>query len=111
MNNLSQNIVNHRHVLHLTQEKLAEKAKISVNFLSKLERGASRTVSAETLQHLANALKISMEELLNGIDGEHSYTKGPYEISRRRDGKTSRKHFRIYRSSPGRPIAFCSGVP
>lgn len=80
MNNLSQNIVNHRHVLHLTQEKLAEKAKISVNFLSKLERGASRTVSAETLQHLANALKISMEELLNGIDGEHSYTKGPYEI-------------------------------
>lgn len=80
MNNLSQNIVKQRHALHLTQEKLAEKAGMSVNFLSKLERGASRTVSAETLQRLANALEISMEELLNGINKEYSYTKGPYEI-------------------------------
>lgn len=80
MNNLSQNIVKQRHALHLTQEKLAEKAGMSVNFLSKLERGASRTVSAETLQRLANALEISMEELLNSINKEYSYTKGPYEI-------------------------------
>ena len=77
---LGKNIKKYRSLQGFTQEKLAEKAKISVNFLSKLERGASRTVSAETLQHLANALKISMEELLNGIDEEHSYTKGPYEI-------------------------------
>ena len=57
MNNLSENIVRQRHTLHLTQEKLAERAGLSVNFLSKLERGTSRTVSAETLQRLANALK------------------------------------------------------
>lgn len=38
MNNLSKNIVTQRHALHLTQEKLAERAEISVNFLSKLDR-------------------------------------------------------------------------
>lgn len=70
MNNLSENIVKQRHTLHLTQEKLAERAGLSVNFLSKLERGTSRTVSAETLQRLANALKISMEELLTGGEQE-----------------------------------------
>ena len=80
MNNLSKNIVTQRHALHLTQEKLAERAEISVNFLSKLERSASKSVSAETLQRLADALEISMEELLNGINKEYSYIKGPYEI-------------------------------
>lgn len=79
MNNLSENIVKQRHTLHLTQEKLAERAGLSVNFLSKLERGTSRTVSAETLQRLANALKISMEELLTGGVQEHPY-RGPYEV-------------------------------
>lgn len=78
-NNLSQNIVAQRHAMHLTQEKLAEEAGMSVNFLSKLERGASKTVSAETLQHLANALDVSMEELMSGAEKTH-LTKGPYEI-------------------------------
>jgi transcriptional regulator with XRE-family HTH domain len=78
-NNLSENIVKQRHALHLTQEKLAERAGMSVNFLSKLERGASRTVSAETLQHLASALEVSMEELLTGTEQVHTF-KGPYEI-------------------------------
>ena len=78
-NNLSKNIAKQRHTMHLTQEKLAEKADMSVNFLSKLERGASKTVSAETLQHLANALDVSMEELMSGTEKAH-LTKGPYEI-------------------------------
>ena len=78
MNNLSKNIVTQRHALHLTQEKLAERAGISVNFLSKLERSASKSVSAETLQRLADALEISMEELLNGKSPSQSY-RGPYE--------------------------------
>lgn len=79
MNNLSQNIVAQRHALHLTQEKLAERAGISVNFLSKLERSASKSVSAETLQRLANALEISMEELLNGSNHNQQNFPGPYE--------------------------------
>lgn len=78
-NNLSQNIVAQRHAMHLTQEKLAEKAGMSVNFLSKLERGASKTVSAETLQHLANALEVSMEELMSRTK-ESNTAKGPYEV-------------------------------
>ncbi|MBC8744268.1 helix-turn-helix transcriptional regulator [Lactobacillus sp. Marseille-P7033] len=80
MNNLSQNIVKQRHALHLTQEKLAERAGISINFLSKLERSASKSVSAETLQRLANALEISMEELLNGNgNNQQQNFPGPYE--------------------------------
>ena len=45
-----------RHALHFTQEKLTKKTRISVNFLSKLERGASRIVSAEILQRLSQRL-------------------------------------------------------
>lgn len=65
--------------MHLTQEKLTERAGLNVNFLSKLERGANKTVSAETLQHLATALEVSMEELLTETEASH-LTKGPYEI-------------------------------
>lgn len=45
-----------------TQEELAEKAKISVSFLSMIERG-ERVPHLETLESLAGALQISLAEL------------------------------------------------
>jgi transcriptional regulator with XRE-family HTH domain len=45
-----------------TQEELAEKAKISVSFLSMIERG-ERVPHLETLEALASSLQISLAEL------------------------------------------------
>ncbi|MCH3922035.1 MAG: helix-turn-helix transcriptional regulator [Limosilactobacillus sp.] len=49
----------------MTQAVLAEQANISVNFLSKLERGHSNQVSSQTLYLLAQSLGTSMENLVD----------------------------------------------
>lgn len=48
----------------LTQEQLAERAGISVDFLSLIERGKS-SPSFENLDELADALEVSVAELFN----------------------------------------------
>ena len=52
---LSRNIKNHRELLGLTQEKLAEKAKISSNMVRDIE-GCRTWVSDSTLSNIATAL-------------------------------------------------------
>lgn len=48
----------------LTQEQLAERAGISVDFLSLIERGRN-SPSFENLDELAGALEVSVAELFN----------------------------------------------
>lgn len=48
----------------LTQEQLAERAGISVDFLSLIERGKS-SPSFENLDELADALEVSVSELFS----------------------------------------------
>jgi transcriptional regulator with XRE-family HTH domain len=50
-----------------TQEDLAEKAKISVSFLSMIERG-ERVAHLETLAALAQSLSVSLAEMFSGLD-------------------------------------------
>jgi transcriptional regulator with XRE-family HTH domain len=50
-----------------TQEDLAERAKISVSFLSMIERG-ERVAHVETLAALAAALSVSLAELFVGAE-------------------------------------------
>ena len=68
MNNLSRafgnRLVTIRKTKRLTQEKLAEKTGISIDFLSMLERGY-RSPSFTTIEHLANALAIEVKELFD----------------------------------------------
>jgi transcriptional regulator with XRE-family HTH domain len=52
-----------------TQEDLAEKAKISVSFLSMIERG-ERVAHVETLVALAEALGVTLAELFSGLERE-----------------------------------------
>ena len=61
---LSQNIVNRRHKLNMTQQQLAEASDLSINFISQLERGGSSDVSSSTLLRLANALNTTMDSLM-----------------------------------------------
>ena len=61
---LSQNIRKFRKDLHLTQERLAENADISLPYLSDIEH-CKTWVRDKTLIKLANALKKTPSDLLN----------------------------------------------
>jgi transcriptional regulator with XRE-family HTH domain len=50
-----------------TQEELAQEARISVSFLSMIERG-ERVAHVKTLAALADALDVPLSELFSGID-------------------------------------------
>lgn len=52
-----------------TQEDLAERAKISVSFLSMIERG-ERIAHVETLGAIAEALGVSLSELFATAEGD-----------------------------------------
>jgi transcriptional regulator with XRE-family HTH domain len=56
-----------------TQEDLAERAKISVSFLSMIERG-ERVAHVETLAGIADALGVTLSELFAGTDETASET-------------------------------------
>jgi len=56
-----------------TQEDLAERARISVSFLSMIERG-ERVAHVETLAALAEALGVSLAELFAGTDSRETDT-------------------------------------
>lgn len=76
---LGKNISARRHELHLTQEQLAAKSDISVNFLSKIERSSAQRISAITLFKIATALDTSMDNLMeNNISNKNISNDGPY---------------------------------
>ncbi|MBQ9688502.1 helix-turn-helix transcriptional regulator [bacterium] len=59
---LGKNIKNRRKDLHLTQQQLADKLNLSLNFIGKIEVAFSKP-SLDTLIEIANALEISVSEL------------------------------------------------
>jgi len=63
---LGQRIRESRRILSLTQQELAERAKISVSFLSMIERG-DRVPHIETLAKLADALRVPLPEMFLGL--------------------------------------------
>jgi transcriptional regulator with XRE-family HTH domain len=56
----------------MTQERLAERAEISVSFLSMIERG-ERSPHLETLDKLANGLQVPVDALFrpDTVEGPH----------------------------------------
>ncbi len=56
-----------RKKLGLTQEKLAEQADISIQFLVQIEHG-KRTMKIGTLRKLCSALSVSADYLINGTE-------------------------------------------
>ena len=63
LENLGRRIKEERLKKGLTQEQLAEKVDISLNFMSLIENG--KNMSVQTLVNLANALDVSIDYLLN----------------------------------------------
>lgn len=75
---LGKNVANRRHELNMTQQQLAELSDLSINFISRLERGGSNDVSSTTLLRLSTALGTSMDSLMNDSSEETTDTqRGP----------------------------------
>lgn len=74
---LGDNIQKRRKAVGISQAELAEKADISINFLSKLERNKSTRVSSDTLYLIAQALNTSMESLVNNMPAPEKQATGP----------------------------------
>ncbi|WP_242362063.1 helix-turn-helix domain-containing protein [Limosilactobacillus antri] len=63
--NINHRIRKIRQELHMTQEQLADKADLSLNFISKLERSASQNLSLENASKIAKALNIRLADLID----------------------------------------------
>ena len=59
-NVIGMNIVKRRHELNISQEKLAEASDLSINYISRIERGVSKHVSADTLYKISKSLDRSL---------------------------------------------------
>lgn len=66
---VGERIANLRKNLGLTQEKLAEQADISIQFLVQIEHG-KRTMKIATLRKLCAALSVSADYIINGVEKE-----------------------------------------
>ena len=75
-NVIGMNIVKRRHELNISQEKLAEASDLSINYISRIERGVSKHVSADTLYKISKSLNVSMEELMeNNKQEKNTWSK------------------------------------
>jgi len=66
---IGKRIAKRRNVLNITQAELAELANISATYTGSVERGAK--CSIETVMKLCEALKVTPDYLLLGIDKEY----------------------------------------
>jgi len=62
--NLAQNIKKFRKRLKLSQEELAKKAGITYSTLIKIESGANDNPTIKTLKKIADALNVTIDELI-----------------------------------------------
>lgn len=79
-NILGRNISRERKQQNMTQEQLAEFSDLTVNYLSKIERGIAKKVSAESLYRIAQALNVSIESFFSKEEpAPQELEKGPYQ--------------------------------
>ena len=70
------NIKYYREQANLTQVQLAEQAKISTSYLSKIEAaGCNKSLSISVLNQIANVLGVEINEFFN--EGGIAYVKNP----------------------------------
>lgn len=64
---IGQNIKKYRIISGLTQQQLADKAQISLSYLSKIESAkCSKSMSVSVLNQLANVLNLKIETFFEG---------------------------------------------
>jgi len=61
---LADNLKRYRNEKGLSQEQLAQKSGITYSTLAKLESGVNKNPTVKTLQQIARALEVTLDELL-----------------------------------------------
>ena len=65
---IGQNIKFYREKAHLTQQELAEAAKLSLSYISKIEaNGCNKSMSISALNQIANVLGIEINEFFKEL--------------------------------------------
>ena len=60
---ISKNIKHYRHLTRLTQQQLADKSKLSLSYITKIEaESCDKSMSISALNQIANALDIEITE-------------------------------------------------
>ena len=65
MSTIGKNIKRLRHEKGLSQDKLSKLADLSLNTIVKIENGVNQNPTFETLQKIAKALEVKMDDLIN----------------------------------------------
>ncbi|OGD63246.1 hypothetical protein A2215_04630 [Candidatus Berkelbacteria bacterium RIFOXYA2_FULL_43_10] len=68
-NNISTNIKKFRLKMGLSQDKLSKKADITYNTLIKIESGANKNPTIETMSRIAKALDVKVDDLIEKYEG------------------------------------------
>ena len=66
--NIGDNIKKYRVAAGLTQQQLAEKGGLSINFVSRVEGSDNQNISLKNLTKLANALEVPLTDLVKSDD-------------------------------------------
>ncbi|MFA5746801.1 MAG: helix-turn-helix transcriptional regulator [Candidatus Paceibacterota bacterium] len=61
---ISINIKKYRAKLGISQDKLSKLSNVTYNTIIKIESGATYNPRVETLKHIADALKVSIDDLM-----------------------------------------------
>lgn len=61
---IAENIKKYRKKKGITQDKLSKMADITYNTIIKIESGATYNPRVDTLKHIANALGVSIDDLI-----------------------------------------------
>lgn len=75
--NVGGNIARERHKQNMTQEQLSEFSDLTINYLSKIERGTVKQVGANTLYKISKSLGVTMDSLMTGNDIKSTKEFGP----------------------------------
>lgn len=78
---IGREILNRRRKLGMTQQTLAQQAHLSRNYISAIERGEAHNLTLQVLIHLANALELSLLELLAPLTLQPTLTPAPRGIA------------------------------
>ena len=67
MSNIGKNIKKYREKIGISQDRLSKLADISANTVAKLELDDSPNPTIETLQKIAKALKVKVDDLIKEV--------------------------------------------
>jgi len=62
---IADNIKKYRAKMEISQDRLSKIADVTYNTIIKIESGANKNPTIETLSKIANALEVSVDDLIN----------------------------------------------